>query len=118
LMASPAGHEVPPGAGSNCAEVEGRLTIITMSHFLPHPELQYSRGVAELGKAVGCTQLLSQLQQVRLGGGGGVCALHLTTAAAAAAACMRARHNTHGWHLTCGFRLHMLASSTTCCRHC
>jgi hypothetical protein len=53
--------------GSECVEEEGPLTVITMSHFLPHPDLQYSRGVAELGKAVGCTQLLLQLQQVGVG---------------------------------------------------
>lgn len=37
----------------------------SQSHFLPHPRLPFSLFQRELAKAVGCTELQSQMQQVR-----------------------------------------------------
>jgi len=39
------------------------VTVITVSHFLPHPDLPHSR-MSELGKAMGCLELQLQMQQV------------------------------------------------------
>lgn len=41
--------------------------VITASHFLPDTQLPFSRAVAELSKAVGCSELRMQLDQVRWG---------------------------------------------------
>jgi hypothetical protein len=51
---------VPAAAAAAAAGV----TVITASHFLPHPELPHSR-FTELGKAMGCCELQLQLDQVR-----------------------------------------------------
>jgi hypothetical protein len=48
-------------ADGSCA---GHITVITVSHFLPHPQLPHSR-FSELSKAMGCQELQLQLQQVR-----------------------------------------------------
>lgn len=39
------------------------VTVITVSHFLPHPQLPHSR-FSELTKAMGCLELQLQMQQV------------------------------------------------------
>jgi hypothetical protein len=39
------------------------VTVITVSHFLPHPQLPHSR-YSELSKAMGCLELQLQMQQV------------------------------------------------------
>lgn len=41
------------------------VTVITFSHFLPHPQLPHSR-YTELSKAMGCQELQLQMQQVGL----------------------------------------------------
>eukprot|EP00879_Flechtneria_rotunda_P029370 GHRR01031772.1.p1 GENE.GHRR01031772.1~~GHRR01031772.1.p1 ORF type:complete len:325 (+),score=144.78 GHRR01031772.1:755-1729(+) len=54
-QATPSGS---PGGSSS-----GGITVITVSHFLPHTALPHSR-ISELSKAMGCCQLQHQLQQV------------------------------------------------------
>jgi hypothetical protein len=58
---SPA-HE-PAAAAASWGSAGAAETVITASHFLPHPQLPHSR-FSELGKAMGCCQLQLQLDQV------------------------------------------------------
>ncbi|KAF6263899.1 hypothetical protein COO60DRAFT_1664767 [Scenedesmus sp. NREL 46B-D3] len=77
-LAAAAAAAVPAAAGANAAPVRllrllpaaralpllpAAVTVITASHFLPHPQLPYSR-FSELGRAMGCCELQLQLEQV------------------------------------------------------
>jgi hypothetical protein len=54
---------VPAGAAAAAGAGGPPVTVITVSHFLPHPQLPHST-FTELSKAMGCQELQLQLQQV------------------------------------------------------